>query len=432
MFSVTAFFVKPWKKEIGLDKLLILLFIDALTFRIGFFINFYKVFALLRSPFIFYDLLKNRKLRLLVLIILFPLLPFLFALYNIIKGDITIFHSDILTNSAYYAAISNFINFLSIGVFSFELYRALKNKGTIRIEVLNIISLLIVSGIFFELLTYFDLYYFFTGGRPLPLTDTYIRPRGFSFEPRGAVQCLSILLGAQLLLNNKKSFYLLTPLIVVGSLFPVSASGYAVGIFVLVFCTIYFIFSRNYKGMWRTSYAVLICFISFTFSPRAEYTQVHLRDRSFVVSRNKSSNNEKNYLLDVANHLEVSDGAYVNFLDKHPKFWITGTGIMSVNATRSWVLEKDMLLAKEYVGNPFLGSLFLQSMFGIFSLFFLFAVLKRLFSQTWIQGQDVFINLLMVLGAMTYFYVLPFVLVVCFEFFENRRYSQFISLFKKK
>lgn len=413
-FLITILLVKPWKKVIDLNSLIFLLFIDALTFRTFFFLNFYKVIALARSPLTFKEITQSQyKFYLFPFFIFFVSVPLLFSVAHILVGDINAFHSDILNNSNYISVLSNFFNFLSILLFSYEIYKSIKNEKKFTLNALNLLSLIIALGVIFEFFTRFDTYHFFTGGRPLPLSELYNRPRGFSFEPRGAVQSLSILIGAQLLLNNKKTFYIIIPLLIWAALLPLSVSGLAVGAIIVFICCLFFIASFNKEGLFKTCYIIILSILIYNVSGITKRIGVHFRDRAYVVA----PSNENSFLLKIANRLEVGDGAYLNFLEHNPKFWVVGTGIMSVNAAKKWVLEKDSLMETKYLGNPFFGSLFLHSMYGIFSLFFLAAVLSRLLDRkNWKDKQDVLFNILIMLGGVTYFYVLPFILIACFIF----------------
>lgn len=416
MFVLTVLAVKPWKKVLDLNALIFLLFVDALTFRVVFLLSFYKLICLLRLPITFSDFKKTKqKCYLMPFMAFFVCVPVIFALIHVGNADTSVFHINILNNNSYFAVLTNFISLLSIVLFSYEIHKSIRNGGQLSVGALNIISLVLAVGVVFEFYTRIDIYHFFTGGGAMPLSDVYNRPRGFSFEPRGAVQALAILLGAQLLLNYKKSFYAMVPLIFFGAFLPVSLSGLVIGAFVLCACTVYFIVSRNKVGLIKILYVCVFGFLIYNICGRAGYMQTHLNDRIYLIQALDGSEQDS-LLFKIAYRLELNDGAYVNFLNNNPEFWIVGTGVMSSNATKKWVLYKDRNFNESYIGNPFMGSLFLQSMFGIFSLYFLVAVLARLFTKgSWKSDRAVLFNILLLIGGVSYFYVLPFILLSCFE-----------------
>lgn len=408
--------IKPWKKVLNLDALLFLLFIDALTFGI-FYINFYKIIALIRCPLSIREIFKSKaKLHLIIFAAFFTFIPILFGFIQIHNANTAIFHINILNHNNYISLIMNFFSLFSLLLFSYEIHKSIINKQKITISSLNILSIIISAGIIIEYFYQLDLFYLITGGRALPFTDTYYRPRGFAFEPRGATQCLAILTGAQLLLNDKKSFFIIIPFLIYSALLPLSFSGFFVAGIIIIICFLYFFITINKKGLIKISYLILMSLLIFNVSNQAEKTKTHIHQRSFVFNPLNNSNNNS-LVLKIANHLEVGDAAYLNFIANNHQFLIMGTGIMNIHAVRQWILKKDYGMDEKYISNPLLGSLFLYSMYGIFSLFFLAAVLFRLIkSKNWKTHEDVLFNILIIIGGVTYFYILPFVIIACFNF----------------
>lgn len=180
-------------------------------------------------------------------------------------------------------------------------------------------------GALLETVFLFDFYSFFTNGTRMVLTD--MRPRGFSYEPRGLAQSTAagLILSLILFRNLKyKNILFLSPIflfcIYFGFIAPMSMAGFATLTIGLATYTLskFFIEPKGRSLAIFTSIAfILLCAFSYFLLPtrNKEYFNTHLQRRLPSLS-----------LTSLFNGLEDQESSVINFFIQNPQYILTGTG----------------------------------------------------------------------------------------------------------
>jgi len=257
-------------------------------------------------------------------------------------------------------------------IFFFTLLASRKElsiKRTIRgfIQGFYIGSIFLMLGIVAEILFSLDLYSLLTRG--VQMLNEY-RPRGLSYEPRGASQTLvcAILL---LLYSEIKAFYkALLYLILILSAFYLTFSftGFIlllVGVIISLLYKSLLLFKNRIKfEVFCNEFFVIAVTYFVIFSPPAflakkvpnDSTKMqqaeHIKQRSYVFGNNvsydlSSLKQDKSVIGRIVRKLEIFDAASLNFMLNNPVFiaFGSGPGMVSIPAS-NYILERDKKLYK--------------------------------------------------------------------------------------
>ena len=422
-FILCTLWVKPWRTNIASYKLLTLLFVDALSFSSMFSLNFYKIYTLMRSKRLLADMNREHKIYGLC----FLGISFVSGIVFVSTSpsfDLFTFDSSPL-DSIFFRMMRNQFSLLTFFLFGYELYKQLKLEGwNTFFNGLIFVGYVITIGIAIEVFFKIDLFKMFAGGRDLLFSVHYDRARGFSFEPRGASIVLTLVFVANLFFARRINFILNVLVFSFGIMLTKAFSGLIVMCLLLSITLCYGFILKNGLLLRRILYSSIVLVMTLFLGSHYIDFETHLRKRSFVY-KNIDSENIKNPSLyfNFVSKFEVHDSSYLNFLGHYPAYLFTGTGSgLAGVASQKYVLDKDR---ESYPDGskalPLMGAIYLLSQYGIFSIFFLVAVLANL--NSWRPEGKIIFNLILITAGLQQHFLMPF--VVCSGFFFLSEYPFF-------